>query len=256
MDGHITVLTWKAECHLMLGDFEQGRILAEEAIREAGAYAKYLVSGWPLIVNAEYFMLRGKFPDALHALEKGRRVLMSNGNIQGSYWCHLLEGRCLKDVSLNLAAKMFGQLQERLKQRMLAQVQARLYLEEAELARERHDWRLVASALRKLRAFLRDKTNFSSLPHMLLAHARLVEAECERDRSSSDAPILLRQARSAYERLGAKAQIARTNVAIALTGCWDVPRAELLAECRRFSYDCEVARLASMDAGFYPINFI
>ncbi|MBV8367474.1 MAG: hypothetical protein JO036_00870 [Candidatus Eremiobacteraeota bacterium] len=39
-DGHIAVLTWEAECQLMLGNFGRARRLTDDAIREAQAYAK------------------------------------------------------------------------------------------------------------------------------------------------------------------------------------------------------------------------
>lgn len=256
MDGHIAVLTWTAECELTLGEFERGLSLVEEAIREASAYAKSLVSGWPLYVKAEYLTLRGRCADALVILRKAKHILEANGNIQGSLWSLMLQAHCLRETSRQQAEKIFRLLRKRLIGRDLAHIQSRLYLEEAEIARERWNWPGVEASLSALRTHLQHKSKFTKPPRLVLAHALLVEAECARQRHCGEAIALLRHARDAYARMGAKAFVARANVAIGLTDHSDIRMSTLLALCRRSSYDREVDRLTTMDTGFYPIQFV
>lgn len=256
MDGHIAVLTWKAECKLILGEFDQGQSLTEAAIREASAYAKSLVKGWPLFVKAECLTLQGHCADALVILREARSILETNGNIQGSLWSLMLTGDCLRETSLQQAEKTFQVLRKRLLRHDLGHIKSRLLLQEAELARQRRNWRGVDEAISALRVHLVNKTSFTKPPRLVLAHALLIEAECARQRHRDQAIALLRRARDAYAKLGANAFVARANVALALIGRADVPVSSLMAHCRRASYDREVTGLTNMNEGFYPIHFV
>ncbi len=125
MDGHIAVLTWRAETELMLGDFERASSLAEEAVHEASAYAKLVLSGLPLYVQAEYLTLRGRLDDALAVLHDATRILERYGNIQGTMWSLLLEADCLRGRSLHEGMARCPSVRRRLRKRDSAHVRIR-----------------------------------------------------------------------------------------------------------------------------------
>jgi predicted ATPase len=91
---------------------------------------------------------------------------------------------------------------------------------------------------------------------LLIAHAMLVEAESARQQGNDDAPNLLRRVRATYRRLGARSFVARTDVALVLTGQGGKGHSGLLARCRRRGYRFEVERLEGVRTGFYPIHFV
>lgn len=256
MDGHIAVLTWQAETELMLGNFDHARSLAEEAGREASAYAKYVLSGLPLYVQAEYLTLRGRVDDALNVLHDATRLLKRYGNIQGTMWSLLQEADCLRGRSLDEATARCRNVRRRLRKHDSAHVRIRLYLMEAEIARERGDMPAVEVALSALSTHLHNKTQFTRPPMMALAHSFLVKAECARQVHDGVAVKMLKTARDEYARIGAKSFVARASVAIALATGADMRSSKLLAQCRSNSYDLEVRHLTAMDSSFYPIHFV
>jgi hypothetical protein len=93
-------------------------------------------------------------------------------------------------------------------------------------------------------------------PPLLLAHALLVEAECARQRKQANAASLLNAARRAYSRIGARAFVVRTDVALSLAEHSTRSRLALVRECRREGYLLEAARLEKAMSGFYPIHFV
>lgn len=184
------------------------------------------------------------------------RVLRRYGNIQGTLWSLLLRSDCVRAQSLDEAAWYCRIVRKRLAGNDLSHIEGRLYLTEAELARQRGDVPAVYASLSKLRALLQNRDTFTRPPAMPLAHAQLVEAECARQNADPTALKRLRLARDAYAQIGARAFIARASVAIALVKGADMRRSRLLAHCRTNSYDLEVRRLTGVDTGFYPIHFV
>ena len=254
--GRIEVLTWRAESALMLGEYRRALELSDTAIRDATAYANYLMRGWPSYVKAEALALSGRCDDALQVLKDATRNFATSKNIQGPLWSLLVKADCFKEMAPKQLHNVLREIRQGLRCHQLAHVQSRLYLEEAEIARAAGDWFRVSQTLAVLRAHLKDKTFFTKQPRMLIAHILLVEAECARLKTSEDAVALLRRARAAYQRIGAKAFVARVNVALLIAGHLDFPRSWLLAECRRQDYQHELVRLTKAKTGFYPIHFV
>jgi tetratricopeptide (TPR) repeat protein len=256
IDGRIEVLTWRAESELILGDYKRSIELSDSAIRYAVAYGKYLVRGWPSYVKAEALALSGRCDDALREVKEAKRIFKRSKNIQGPLWSLLLEVDCFKEIAPKKINGVLDTVRDGLRFHQLAHVQSRLYLEEAEVARAAGDWLRVMQAIAALRAHLKNKTFFTEQPRMLIAHALLVEAECARQQASDGTVKLLKRARAAYERIGAKAFVARVNVALSMAGQLDIPVSQLLEECRRQDYRHELARLKKQQKGFYPIHFV
>lgn len=256
ISGHIEVLTWQGECALVLGRIKSALALAEDAILDAVGYGKYPVRHWPSFVKAEALAQSGEFREALKLIREIKGIFEALGNHQGSVWSRVLESDCLRETSWRQAAAVARDARRRMGKRHLAHAEARLFLENAEIARARRNWVVVADAIAGLRSHLRNKVHFTSPPPLLLAHARLVEAECARQRRQADAPSLLRAARRAYSRIGAKAFVMRTEVALYLAGKSERSGAALMRECRREGYHLEAERLEHAKSGFYPIHFV
>jgi tetratricopeptide (TPR) repeat protein len=256
ISGHIETLTWQAECALLLGQNKSALAIAEDAVLDAVGYGKYLVRNWPSFVKAEALAQSGDFPQALEIIDELKRTFEAVANHQGSVWSRVLESDCLRERSWRDAAAAVRDARRRMGKRRLAHVEARLLLEDAEIARARRDWKGVASALTNLRAQLRNKVHFTSPPALLLAHALLVEAECARQRRQANALSLLKAARQAYNSIGARAFVMRVDVALYLAGWSKRSRAALMRESRREGYRLELARLKALKSEFYPIHFV
>jgi tetratricopeptide (TPR) repeat protein len=159
IDGRIEVLTWQAESLLIVGDYRAALATADQAISYAVAYAKDLVRGWPRYVRAEALALSGRCVEALKEAARAQKVLRASGNIQGPLWCLLLKSDCYRETSPSKAARVMSGVRKGLGLHKLAHVQARLHLEEAELARAAVNWPRLNKALAKLRAHLVACTN-------------------------------------------------------------------------------------------------
>lgn len=256
ISGHINVLTWQAECALMLGQIKSALALTEDAILDAIGYGKYPVRHWPSFVRAEALAQSGEFQEALKLIREIKGIFEALGNHQGSVWSRVLESDCLREISWRNAAALVRDARTRIGNRRLAHAEARLLLEDAEIARARRDWDGVAHAIADLRGHLQDKVHFTSPPPLLLAHALLIEAECARQRKQVNAANLLNAARQAYRRVGARSFVMRADVALYLAGQPKRSRAALIRECRREGYQLEAARLEKTRPGFYPIHFV
>jgi len=256
ISGHIDALTWQAECSLMLGQIKNALALAEDAILDAVGYGKYPVGRWPSFVRAEAFAQCGEFAQALKVIAEIKGIFETMANHQGSVWTRVLESDCLREMSWRDAAATVRHARRCMGKRQLWHAEARLFLEDAEIARARRDWRGVATAIANLRKHLRDKVHFTAPPPFLLAHALLVEAECARQRKQADTVSLLNGARRAYSRIGARAFMMRVDVALYLAGHSKRSRTALLRECRREGYQLEASRLEGTKCGFYPIHFV
>ena len=240
----------------MLGQIKLALDLTEDAIADTVFYAKYLVKQWPFFVQSEAFAQSGDIGRALKLLSEAEPIFVTHDNFQGSLWSLILRSDCLRETSWQEAAEVVRAAWERLGKRHLAHVEARLYLEEAEIARARCDWTGVEQAITKLRNHLDNKVHFTASPPILIAHALLVEAECARQRAQEDTVKLLNLARGAYARIGAKAFVARVDVALSLAGRPKRSDSTLLNICRRKLYQLEVARIEKVKEGFYPIHFL
>jgi len=205
---------------------------------------------------AEARALSGDTAEALKLAREAQRAFERNHNFQGSIWSRLLQSDCLRETSWRQATRLVKEARRRLEKRRLTSARARLYLEEAEIARARRRWKCVMQAIADFRNLLQNTTSFKKPPLLLLAHAALVEAECARQRRQPQATRLLKAARRAYSPIGARSFVARVDVALVLTGKNKKSHSRLLKLCRAAGYELEVARLENAKSGFYPIHFV
>lgn len=256
IDGRIDVLTWQSETALISGDFKLALELADEAIYDSIAYAKNLVKAWPWYVKAEGLVLSGRYDEASSLAKLAYPVFEAHGNVQGIFWTSILEIDCRKDSSWHMAQNLLNELRVKLGKKRLAHVRARLFLEQADLARAARDWSASFKAISDLRLHLREKECFSRRPRLIEAHALLIEAECARDQAAGNAGQLLERAQRAYRELGANAMATRAAVALALVNNESSTIKRLRAQCVSLGYGRELRALSGIGWGYYPIQFI
>ena len=256
IDGRIDVLTWQSEMALIRGKVRQAEDLADAAIEDAIAYAKLPVKAWPWYVKAERLVLLGRYDDAMEIVLRAYPLFKTHGNVQGVTWTSILEIDCRKETSWSHALELLNEVRSRLGKRRLAHAEARLFLEEADLARLARKWSDCSRALSQLRSHLENSTFFSQRPHMIEAHASLVEAECARGQNSLVALEKLRGVWQMYRTLGATTMATRASVAMALLQNESAAITKTIERCMRLGFDREVRVLREKADSFYPIQFV
>jgi tetratricopeptide (TPR) repeat protein len=256
IDGRIDVLTWQSETALIRGDIRKALSLADAAIDDAIAYARVPIKAWPSYVKAEGLVLSGRYEEAKRIAQLAHSLFKVHGNVQGVTWTSILEIDCLKDTSWRQAMELLKDVRGRLGRRRLAHAEARLFLEEADLARLARNWSYCAKSLSKLHSHVKNPTFFSQRPRMIEAHASLVEAECARDQNSQVALEMLQKTQQAYKTLGASTMAMRTAVAIALLRNENSAKRKMIEQCMRLEYSREVQALCQKGKSSYPIQFV